>query len=383
MNNINKNNRRIRVIISSHALFGNDGVDIYGTGSSIAVFLKERRIQYIFIKHPIYGGMPTKIDSFWKNQTITCKNKSTNSTILLLKSLQELIITLRIIFRQKKKFDIFIGIDPLNAFFGWIAKKSGKVKRVVYYTADYTSSRFDNKILNSIYHYIDRWVLKKADEVWNVSTRITDLRKKQGVPDLKNYFVPNSPVLAKIRRLSIDKINKHELVFVTTSAKSTNFSVIFQALKKLSQKYTDIKLRVIGLDNWGAQFEEEITRLGVHNYILFSGRMPHEDLLEIFCKAGIGLALYTNKFSWTYYSDSMKARDYLACGLPVIMTDISSTAQDIIKADAGFVIKLDTDELFKVIDRLFADGKYYVKLRGNAIKLAEKYDIYRILDKRL
>ena len=378
MKNVKKN-----IIISSHTLFDKKGNDIYGTGSSITDYLSDKKINHLYIKHPIYGGISTQIDVFWENKKITFKNKSSNSTNLLLKSLQELIITLRIIFKQPKKFDIFIGIDPLNAFFGWIAKKLGKVQRLVFYTADYTPTRFDNKIFNWIYHAIDRLMLKKADEIWNVSTRITGLRKKQGVPEIKNYFVPNSPMFNKIKRLNIDKINKHELVFVTTSAKSTDFSVIFKALKKLSSKYPDIILRVIGLNNWEDQFEEEIAKLGIDKKVLFSGRMPHVSLLKIFCKAAVGLALYTNKFSWTYYSDSMKARDYLACGLPVIMTDISSTAQDVKKADAGFVIKLDSNELFKVIDRLFADVKYYSLLRNNATKLAEKYDIYRILDKRL
>lgn len=377
-----KNNRKT-VFISSHTLFSKTGDDIYGTGSSIADFLSDKNIQYIYIKHPIYGGLKTKADCFLKRKEFTYESKSVNSTSLPLKSLQELIITLRIIFSHYERPVIFIGIDPLNAFFGWIAKKLGKVERLVFYTADYTPSRFDNKMLNFIYHYIDRWMLKKVDEVWNVSTRITDLRKKQGVPDTRNYFVPNSPPFHKIKRLNVDKINKHELVFVTTSAKSTDFSVIFQAIKILFQKYPDIKLRVIGLDNWEDQFKEEITKLGINNNILFSGRMPHENLLKVFCKASVGLALYTNIFSWTYYSDSMKARDYLACGLPVIMTDISSTAQDIKKADAGFVIELASNELLKAIDRLFTDGKYYSYLRNNAIKLARKYDIYRILEKRL
>lgn len=377
-----KNNIRT-VLISSHTLFNKAGDDIYGTGSSIADFLSDKNIQYIYIKHPIYGGLKTKADCFLKRKEFTYESKSVNSTSLPLKSLQELIITLRIIFSHYERPVIFIGIDPLNAFFGWIAKKLGKVERLVFYTADYTPFRFENKIFNSIYHYIDRLMLKKADEVWNVSTRITGLRKKQGVPDIKNYFVPNSPMFNKIKRLNIDKINKHELVFVTTSSVSTDFPAIFKALKKLSSKYPDIILRVIGLDNWEDQFEEEIAKLGINKNVLFSGRMPHGSLLKIFCKAAAGLALYTNKFSWTYYSDSMKARDYLACGLPVIMTDISSTARDIRKANAGFVIKLNSIELYKAIDRLFADVKYYSLLRNNAVKLAEKHDIYRILDKRL
>ncbi len=378
MKNIKKN-----IIISSHTLFDKKGNDIYGTGSSITNYLSDQKINHLYIKHPIYGGMPAQVDGLWENKKITYKNQVSNSTNLLLKSLQELIITLRIILKYQKKFDIFIGIDPLNAFFGWIAKKLRLVTRLIFYTADYTPTRFENKIFNFIYHAIDRFVIKKADEVWNVSTRITNLREKQGISENKNYFVPNSPAFHKIKRLKVEKINKHEMVFVTTSAKSTDFSVIFQAIKLLYEKYKDIKLRVIGLDDWERQFEKELRQLGIKDQIIFSGRMPHEELLKTFCRAAVGLALYTNKFSWTYYSDSMKARDYLACGLPVIMTDISSTAGDIKKADAGFVIKLDSNTLFKVIDRLFADGEYYSHKRNNAIKLAEKYDIYRILAERL
>lgn len=377
-----KKNKR-SILISSHTLFNKTGADIYGTGSSIADILKEKGIQYIYIKHPIYGGLPTKVDGFWENKEITYLSKSSNSTNLPIKSLQELIITLKIATEQKEKFDIFIGIDPLNALFGWLVKKLGKVEKLVFYTADYTPTRFENKIFNSIYHYIDRWVLKKADEVWNVSTRITELRKKQGVPDRKNYFIPNSPAFDKIKRLDADKINKHEIVFVTTSAQSTDFPVIFQAIKKLSKRYPDTKLRVIGLDNWEGQFEKEINKLGIKNNILFSGRMPHDELLKTFCRAALGLALYTNKFSWTYYSDSMKVRDYLACGLPVIMTDISSTAGDIKRANAGFVINLDSIKLFEAIDRLFDNKKNYLQLRNNAIELARKYDIRRILAERL
>src|SRR3989338_11033462 len=136
MKNVKKN-----IIISSHTLFDKKGNDIYGTGSSITDYLSDKKINHLYIKHPIYGGISTQIDVFWENKKITFKDKSSNSTNLLLKSLQELIITLRIIFKQPKKFDIFIGIDPLNAFFGWIAKKLGKVQRLVFYTADYTPSR--------------------------------------------------------------------------------------------------------------------------------------------------------------------------------------------------------------------------------------------------
>lgn len=372
----------ITVIISSHALFTAKGDVVYGTGSAIADFLREKGRQYICIKHPIYGGMPTQIDGCFENRTFSYKQTSVNSTSLFLRSLQELISTLRILLKQTEKPTLFIGIDPLNALFGWIAKKLGRVDLLVFYTADYTPSRFGNTIFNILYHGVDRWVIKKADEVWNVSTRITQLRKTQGVPDTKNYFVPNTPAFDKIQRLKADTINRHELVFVATSAQSTDFSVIFQAIGALCTKYPDMRLKVIGLDNWKEDFKKDLAALGIGNHIQFWGRMQHDELLKIFCRASVGLALYSNTFSWTYYSDSMKARDYLACGLPVIMTDISSTAHDIQKAQAGFVIPLDAKELAAAINELFGKRTTYLRMRKNAIRLARQHDIDRILDGR-
>ena len=84
-----------------------------------------------------------------------------------------------------------------------------------------------------------------------------------------------------------------------------------------------------------------------------------------------------------YFLDYMKVWYYLACGLPVIMTDISSTAKDIRKSGAGLVIRLGKNDLVQAIDKLFSSHKYYRKLRINALNLAEKNDIGMILNSRL
>ena len=107
--------------------------------------------------------------------------------------------------------------------------------------------------------------------------------------------------------------------------------------------------------------------------VIFTGSKPHEDVMKILSKSGVGLAIYTDDFPWTKYGDSMKAREYLACGLPVIITNVPSTADDIENARAGMVIK-GVSEIETAIDHLFKDEKSYQKIKKNAFALAKKFD---------
>ena len=55
-------------------------------------------------------------------------------------------------------------------------KTLGWVDKVVFYTIDFTPRRFKNKILNNFYLLIDKWCVKFADEVWNLSERMFEAR---------------------------------------------------------------------------------------------------------------------------------------------------------------------------------------------------------------
>ena len=96
--------------------------------------------------------------------------------------------------------------------------------------------------MNRIYHFIDRFVSKNSDQVWNVSTRIASLRKKQGIPDKKNYFVPNSPPFNKDLIKDTKNINNHEIVTVGTTSSSINFELLIQVIRNLKPKYPDLLL---------------------------------------------------------------------------------------------------------------------------------------------
>lgn len=367
--------------MASHALFIKQGDPVYGTGSVLEGFLREKNINFLYIKQSLKGSFSPVIISNINNKHRQEVIRSVNSDFLLLKAFKEFRVLLKVIGNNHVK--LYIGIDPLNAVYGLLLKKFGKIDKVIFYTADYTEERYKNKIINSVYHFIDKLAYTHADETWSVSRKIVKLREKQGVNKSKNKWFPNSPEFEKVKRLDYEKINKHEIVIVSTISASVALRLIFETIQTLHNKYPDVKLKVIGIDDWSKEFAPLLEKLDIANNVIFLKSMPHETLLKELSKSAIGLALYTNVTNWTKYCDSMKARDYLACGLPVLITKEPPTARDIQDANAGYVVGLDRIKLTNIIDAMFSNKSSYLQIRNNAIRLAEKRDATKTLEKLL
>jgi glycosyltransferase involved in cell wall biosynthesis len=370
------------VFIASHAVFNNKGEGMHGTGSELSTYFGSTSTPYTFIKHSLYPGSKTRVETYLRKKE---KARFMGFTFLPLplKALYEQLLTLYLLKKSRHKKDIFIGIDPLNGFTGVLAKKLGLADHAIFYTADYAYKRFANPVMNNIYHWFDRFAANNADQVWNVSSRIMKHRVKQGLRENKLYLVPNSPEFRKTRRLPLSKVNVHDLVIVSNLTTAIDYPHVIQTVKKLSRKYEDIRLLIIGTGEAEEKLKSLVKELKLENKVLFLGRKNHDELLNILSKSGVGIALYTNDHPWTEFGDSMKVREYLACGLPVILNDVPSTADDVEKENVGFVLKGKGKNFAKAIDELFRDEEKYKIMRKNAVKLAKENDFTKVVDSAL
>src|SRR5918992_2542415 len=83
--------------------------------------------------------------------------------------------------RAGRVFDVYVGVDSLNAAAGLLLRRLGRVERVVFWTIDYVPERFDSRLLNRIYHRFDRLCVQRCDQTWNVSPRMEPARRQQGI----------------------------------------------------------------------------------------------------------------------------------------------------------------------------------------------------------
>ncbi len=220
--------------------------------------------------------------------------------------------------------------------------------------------------------------IRNADEVWSVSERIRNKRREQGVPMEINKLLPNSPVFNKSK---VRKNNNKDLIIVSNLTKSLNMLPILDVIKKLVNKGYDIHLNIIGAGPEERYFKRLVSKEKLDKDIFFLGQLDHEKVLDKISKSYLGFALYTNENSWNIYGDSMKTREYMAYGIPVIMNDIPSTADDVIKYRSGLVVhEINSDEIISFIEKCILDKHYYNALRKNAIIMAQENDKSKILE---
>lgn len=277
------------------------------------------------------------------------------------------------------KSDLFVGVGNLNAFSGCVIKFFGVVKNTVYYVIDYVPLRFQNKLINSLYHRIEKIAAEKCDWTWNLSPRMIEARSKKWHKIFPNQLVvPHGVHFERIKRLPFSKINKHEILYMGTIFQKQGIQLAIECLPKIITKIPDIKFSIIGKGPYKDELNELVARLNLGNHVDFLGHMDsHQEMENRIAQAAIAMALYDKKSDlndFTYYADPGKIKNYLGAGVPVVMTDVPYVAKEIEKARCGFIIPYDKDKLSQVLIDFLSDTERMKTYRANALKFARKYE---------
>lgn len=286
-------------------------------------------------------------------------------------------------FYTRDTYDLFIGFNPLNAFAGIVLKKLGKVRKVVYYTLDYFTQRFENKLLNKMYHSIDKFCVYHADETWNVSKAMVTARKNYNdMPKAvynRQHTVPIGVWLQKIPRKTYNQINKKKIIFIGSLVTLMGVDLLLKAMPKIIEKIPDVKLEIVG----GGPEEKNLIllakKLFLMNHISFHGWIKNnKDKWRMLSDASIGIAPFNTKIfrEEVKNADPAKVKEYLAMGVPVIATD--AVSKNIEKAKCGLIVPFDVNYLANAIITLLPDNNKLMQYRKNAIKYMKQFDFENI-----
>jgi glycosyltransferase involved in cell wall biosynthesis len=307
--------------------------------------------------------------------------------------IKDFILTVYYVIKLKRKFNIFIGYDPFCALIGTILRTLGFIKIVVLYTVDWSPLRFSNRFLNRIYHLLDRIAVKHSDFIWSLSEAIYSLRKKQGVKAYRNLLVPIGVPFELISNNPTKEENNHRIVYVGGLNKPKGAILIVEALPKIVKIIKDIELVIIGEGHEEKTMKEIIRKNNLEKHVKFFKRISFEELLTKISMCSVGLAPYdtshVNSVKYVVeqpdirYANPGKVKEYLACGVPVILTRISNVADEIEKNNAGVIINYDVDELANAVIKLLHNPKLRQEMANNAREMGKKYNYSEIAVKAL
>jgi len=253
-----------------------------GPAQELESYLRKRLSSLMFVGHPFSFAL--RIRSFCRiyNKGEPIKERVAFAWKLpgFFMYLKDILLTIFWTMKYPGKLDLYIGANPLNALTGLFLKKLGKTKKVIFYAIDYAPHRFDNKLLNWIYHKIDSFCAEKCDFVWNLSERMVEARREKGVKRTDNQMVvPIGVHFERIKRREINQIKRKHLVYMGHLRKKQGLELIIESLSEIVKKMPEIKLIIIGTGELEKYLKEKVQKSGLINYVEFKGYV--EDHKEV------------------------------------------------------------------------------------------------------
>lgn len=364
-----------------------------GPAHDLRDFLLEKEIKkLLFIEHPLCFIPNIKGSGFKLYET----EKETEISFsqhkkfpLYISYLYHFILSLYWLIKKRDYWDLYIGFNNLNAFAGIILKKLGKVKKVVYYVIDYSPVRYKQKLINNLYHILDHYCVRNADETWNLSKRMERARYKYfNFSTEHQKVVPVGIWYKRIRQSSRENFDSKKIVYMGSITKKQGIDQVVYAMLRIIPKIKGIKFIIIGSGEGYEDLKKLINDLKLGKYIILTGRIEkHEEIEKELSKCAVAVAMYdkyiNGELSYTYFTDPGKLKTYFACGLPVIMSNVSHNASEIEKEGCGIVVKNHPKNIAVAIIDLLTNRQKLNQYKKNAVIYAKRYDWELIFHKNL
>ncbi|MFH1855864.1 MAG: glycosyltransferase [Candidatus Omnitrophota bacterium] len=354
-------------------------------------FLIPRCEKLIYIDHPFSykkGDIRSSITIFEKGQKISTRYfyfpRKANDICFYIKDFFLNVWWMLFV----GKVDLCISLDPLNTFPLILFRKAALIKQLVYYVIDYIPYRFKSNVTNFIYHYVDKMCCYNVDRIWNLSPRMQEGRLKNRVNMKKcapDIVVPMGVDLSRVNPLPFESIERHTIVYMGAFLEKQGIQLALRVIPQVIKEVPDLKFVIIGVGEYEPEIRKIIKELNIEKYVEMRGYVKdHTEMEKMLCECAIGIATYKiEKSSFSYYADPGKAKVYLGCGLPVIITKFPLVAYEIEEKKAGFSIQYDEIAFKEALLKLLTDDELYLQMRKNAISMSKQYIWHNICAKAL
>lgn len=374
-----------KVVIATHIM-------VYGAAHALRDYLNKQKVnQLLYIGHPINEASSSSVSELYKQGKRIKKKNFTRNHLSSFNYFIDFFLTLKWVFQERTKFALFIGIDNLNCLAGLILKKLNRVDQVYYYSIDFSPIRFKNKFLNFIYHQIETYCVKKADQTWNTSPRVAQGRQKflnLSSQDFPPKVVPIGVWNDQIKKRPFSEVKKHQLLFVGHLLEKQGIQKVLEAIPEVIKKIPDFNFLIVGGGEYQLFLKKKVNQLRINDHVQFTGWVKERCRLDnLLSESAAAIAVYKPEkdqlYNFTYYADPTKLKDYLSAGLPIILTNVPHNAKTIKKKGCGLVVPYQTEAIAQAIIKLLSDPQKLKKYRQNALQYVKTFDWSKIFEKAL
>lgn len=198
---------------------------------------------------------------------------------------------------------------------------------------------------------------------------------KKNHPGIKHVLIPMTVDLERFENITAKKEKSFAYVGSLSEEKDGVFTLL-KAVSKMSKKYYDYKLVIYSYTNSGKlkkEFYELIKNLDLQKRVIMKGSVEYGKL-PVLLKSFTFLVSPRPETEITHYAFPTKLGDYLASGVPTVVTSAGEVPNYLQDGVSSFIAKpSDVDSLAEKMTEALADERRAKKVGENGRKVAEKY----------
>jgi len=207
----------------------------------------------------------------------------------------------------------------------------------------YAGIKFNFK--KKIAHLIHKISYRLCDHILPVTEKIAkDLQSVDDIPCDSMTVLPSGTNTELFRPLV--KSSCHEKIgfdptkvyvgFIGTFFQYQGIDILIDSAPSIIREFSDARFLLVGDGPMRATWERKSVKNGLSPYFIFTGLVPYKDI-PLYC--GIMDVCVSPLLNEARESSAVKIFDYLACGKPVVISDIEGTGRHFLASEAVILVK--------------------------------------------
>ncbi|HEX7586652.1 MAG TPA: glycosyltransferase [Patescibacteria group bacterium] len=210
-----------------------------------------------------------------------------------------------------------------------------------------------------------RHIWKKADAVISNSQGLKELALKTNAGQ-EIGIIYNGIDIKQFRPAIRGETSNFKVICISRLTRRKGINYLIEAMEKLVQKHPDLSLQIVGEGDAKAELEKQSQGANLGSKVEFKGRIPHENLPEIYNSADVFVLPSLNE------GMSNTMLEALASGLPIVATDTGGSKELISEGKNGFMIKMkDSGDIAEKLEKLIADPELARSMEEKSRAIAE------------
>jgi glycosyltransferase involved in cell wall biosynthesis len=273
---------------------------------------------------------------------------------------------------RRKRRRICTALGPWAAAAAIILARLGWVAAWIYVDRDYEPGFVDTKFRRRWVAFVEVATMRRADAVITIGRRLGALRT--AAIGREPILIPTGVDFGKFACRRSAKASPI-LLYTGNVADWAALDVVIAALPAIRARVSDARLIIVGSGPAGVEhtLREAAQRASVEAAVTFLGSLPYSEMPGLLTHAAIGLATFRPTFL-RVHAVPLKLLEYMAAGLPVLVT-VGTEAGDIVtRAAAGHSISLEEGAIADAATAILSSESTWRTMSENGQRYAAMYD---------